>query len=250
MKSLLYKLPAYLVHLFTASGAVVGLLAINAIYHQQFMTTFWLMGIAILIDAIDGTFARWFKVKKALPRFDGALLDNIVDYLNYVVVPAFFIINSSLLASHWRMIGAIVMLLASAYQFCQIDAKTKDHFFKGFPSYWNIAVIYLFLWQTSPPINLVIIVSLAILVFVPIKYVYPSRLDYLSNKKYLRRGMLMATFLWGMATFGLLWIYPNSSALLGAMSSGYLILYSVVSVYRTFVSLPNHYKNKNSCAIN
>src|SRR5271166_3206267 len=97
MTHYLNKLAAYLVHVFTASGAIVGLLSVNAIYQQQFVLAFWLMGIAILIDAIDGSFARWLNVKKQLPKIDGMLLDNIIDYFNYVVVPAIFILQSTLL---------------------------------------------------------------------------------------------------------------------------------------------------------
>jgi phosphatidylcholine synthase len=127
--------------------------------------------------------------------------------------------------------------LASAYQFTQPEAKTKDHFFKGFPSYWNIVVFYLFFWQMSPWINLAIVTGLSILVFVPIKYVYPSRLDYLSRNVWLQWAMLVATLLWGVATAAMLWLYPRTNPFLILLSIGYAICYVLISLYRTFVPL-------------
>jgi phosphatidylcholine synthase len=127
--------------------------------------------------------------------------------------------------------------LASAYQFTQPEAKTKDHFFKGFPSYWNIVVFYLFFWQMSPWVNLAIVLILVVLVFVPIKYVYPSRLDYLSRNLWLQWAMLIATLLWGAATAAMLWLYPRTNQFLIMLSMGYVIFYVLISLYRTFVPL-------------
>lgn len=230
----LHKIGAWIVHLFTASGAVLGVYAIHAAYQQQYLPMFWLIGVAIIVDALDGTLARWIKVKSQLPLFDGALLDNIVDYLNYVIVPAIFLLTGPLLPADYRALGAVVIVLTSAYQFCQAEAKTSDHFFKGFPSYWNIVVFYLYFWQINPQINLLIILSLAVLIFVPIKYVYPSRLEFFAEKKILRLGMLIATLLWGAATFGLLFIYPKTNSIMVCISMGYLLLYTVVSLVKTY----------------
>ncbi|RME74561.1 MAG: phosphatidylcholine synthase [Chloroflexi bacterium] len=228
---------AWLVHLFTASGAVFALLTFNAIHHGQYILAFWFMGAAIAIDSFDGTLARWANTKEAAAKIDGALLDNIIDYANYVLAPAFFLVVSDLLPPYTRLLGASIVVLASAYQFTQPDAKTKDHFFKGFPSYWNIVVFYLFFWQMSPLVNLTIVLLLAVLVFVPIKYVYPSRLDYLSHNLWVQWAMFIATLLWGAATAALLWIYPATNRLLVALSVGYAVCYALVSIYRTFVPL-------------
>lgn len=228
---------AWLVHLFTASGAVIGLFTLGAIHQREFLLAFWIMAAALLVDSVDGVLARRFRAKAITPRIDGALLDNMLDYLNYVVTPAFFLLVSDLLPSGWRALGGSVVVLASAYQFIQADAKTRDHFFKGFPSYWNIVVFYLFFWQTPPLVNLIIILGLAIMVFVPIKYVYPSRMDYLTSNPWLRWAMLLATVLWGVATAAMLWIYPASHPLLVTLSMGYCVAYVAVSIYRTFVPL-------------
>lgn len=240
------RVAAWLVHLFTASGAVLGLFTLSAIHDGQFLLAFWLMGIAIIIDSVDGVLARRAMTKVAAPKIDGALLDNLLDYVNYVMAPAFFLLESDLLPVNWGGIGAGLVVLVSAYQFTQPDAKTKDHFFKGFPSYWNIVVFYLFFWQTSPWVNLVIVLTLSVLVFVPIKYVYPSRLDYLTSSAWLRRAMLVATLLWGVATAALLWLYPRTNQLLVILSIGYAVFYVLISLYRTFVPLEGvslHSKN-------
>ncbi|NQU12036.1 CDP-alcohol phosphatidyltransferase family protein [bacterium] len=228
---------AWLVHLFTASAGVVGLFALRAIYRHDFVLAFWLMAVAIVIDALDGSLARLARVKEVVPRLDGALLDNLLDYLNYVVVPAFLVLVSDLLPAAWRGGAAGCMVLASAYQFAQRDAKTGDHFFKGFPSYWNIVVFYFFAWRTPPPFNLVAVLALAAGVFIPVKCVYPSRLDHLSRKRWVRHGMLAATIIWGAAALLTLWIYPATSWLLMDVSVAYILLYFAISVYRTLCPL-------------
>ena len=116
-----------------------------------------------------------------------------------------------------------------------VDAKTSDHFFKGFPSYWNIVVFYLFFWQMTAWANLIIVFILSILSFVPIKYIYPSRMDYLAENYFPRLAMLVATMCWGGATIYLLWSYPKSNPVLVSISMGYMILYAVISFYRTWV---------------
>lgn len=229
------RVAAWLVHLFTASGAVFGLLTFGAIHQDKLILAFWLMSAAILIDSVDGVLARRAQTKVAAPKIDGALLDNIIDYVNYVMVPAFLLLVGDLLPPDWASLGASVVVLASAYQFTQPEAKTRDHFFKGFPSYWNIVVFYLFLWQMSPWTNLFIVLILSVLVFVPIKYVYPSRMDYLASQAWLRQAMWAATILWGVATAALLLIYPATNWLLVILSIAYVVAYVLISLYRTFV---------------
>lgn len=235
--SFLTRCLGWLIHAFTASGACVGLLALLAIYQHHLLTALWLMGAAIFIDAVDGMFARMIRIKQAIPEVDGALLDNIVDFFTYTIVPCFFLLVTNLLPESWRIFCVMVITFSSAYQFTQVDAKTTDHFFKGFPSYWNIAIFYLFFWQMSPTTNMTILLFLAVLSFVPFKYIYPSRLDYLTDSKYLRFAMVVLTVLWGIATAGLLWLYPQSNHFLVAVSLGYCLLYLSISLYRTWVPL-------------
>ncbi len=227
------RVAAWLVHLLTASGAILGLLALSAISRHRFIDAFWYMTGAVIIDSIDGALARRAMTKAVLPGIDGALLDNMVDYFNYVIVPAFLMIEAGLLPEGWSVMGGAAIVLASAYQFSQSDSKTEDNFFKGFPSYWNIVAFYFFLWQIHAWSAFLIVLALCLLVFVPVKYVYPSRLDHLSPSPWLRRAMLGATLLWGAATFSLLCIYPDTSGILTAISIGYVILYVLVSLYMT-----------------
>lgn len=166
---------AWLVHLYTALGAVIALLALYLIEQLKFQDAFWLMSLAVLIDATDGTLARAARVKELIPRFDGDRLEDIVDYLNYVVVPSLLLIRADLLPKADALWLAALPLLASAYGFCQKEAKTTDHFFRGFPSYWNIVAFYFFVLKTPLWLNGFLVIGLSILVFVPLKYVYPSR---------------------------------------------------------------------------
>lgn len=240
------RLAGWGVHIFTASGAVVGLMALLSIYHHKLLPAFWLMGIAVIIDAVDGMFARMIKIKHAVPEVNGELLDNIVDFFNYTIVPAFFLSVSEIVPDYARIICVIAIILSSAYQFTQVDAKTSDHFFKGFPSYWNIAIFYLFFWQMNPVTNLGILLGLAALSFVPIKFIYPSRLDYLTHSKTLRFLVLLATVIWGVATWGLMNCYPASNPLLVTVSMIYMVLYVIFSLYRTWIPLESNALNEET----
>jgi len=167
---------AWGVHVFTASGAVVALAALLAIGAGELPRAALLMLVAMAIDSVDGSLARAARVHEIVPRVDGRRLDDIVDYLNYVIVAAFFMVAAGSL-SHWGLAAAPI--LASAYGFSQCEAKTDDHFFLGFPSYWNVVAIYLWALEVSPATGSAIVLGLAALVFVPIKYVYPSRMPVL-----------------------------------------------------------------------
>lgn len=169
---------AYAVHAFTATGAIWGFLALLAIFQHDWKLTILWMILAIFVDGFDGMLARLADVKTYASRIDGGLLDNILDYMNYVVIPALFLVESDLLPGGSRLIIAMLILLTSAYQFTQVDAKTDEtntYFFKGFPSYWNVVVLYMLVMHLNPWLNLAILVLFNILVFVPIKYLYPSR---------------------------------------------------------------------------
>lgn len=228
---------AWLIHAFTASGAFVGLMTLYAIYQHHFVESFWLVSISIIIDAVDGMLARTYNVKAALPGIDGALLDNIVDYFTYALVPCFFLLVSDVLPPQWRLPCVFAITLASSFQFSQVDAKTDDHFFKGFPSYWNIAVFYLFFWQLSSAVNVMILLTLAVLSFVPIKYVYPTHLEYLSANPLIRKGMAVSTIVWGAVSIWLLWLYPATNHALVAVSLSYIVFYLCISLYRTWFPL-------------
>jgi phosphatidylcholine synthase len=196
---------AWLVHLYTASSAVIAFFATLAIFEYRFRDTFFWLALALAIDSSDGLLARAARVSQRIPWFNGGKLDDIVDYLTYVFVPALFVWRSLLVPATWTAPVAAAILLSSAYGFNRDDAKTSDHFFLGFPSYWNIVVFYLYVMQMSQVTNAVVLVSLAVLVFVPIRYVYPSRTPRL-------RGFTVACGMaWGAMLLTVLWQLPAVS---------------------------------------
>ena len=226
--SLLRRILAWSVHSITASGAVWCLFAIEASTRSNWREAFaWLL-LAVLVDAVDGSLARLVRVKEVLPEFDGALLDNLIDYVSYVIVPAFFLHRAQLLSAPFSLWGAAAIALASAYQFCQSDAKTPDHYFKGFPSYWNVTVLYLLALKLGPESNLAIIATLIILVFVPIKYIYPTRTPR------HRKLTLTLTSLWGIMVVVILWQLPSPQRWLVWTSLSYVAYYFCMSVHMTF----------------
>lgn len=170
-------LTPWLAHLYTATGAAAALAAAMAVHTADYRTAFFWLATATAIDATDGVLARALRVKERLPWFDGGMLDNVIDYVTYVFVPVFLILRAELvppLLSMW--IGSAV-LAASGYGFSRADAKvaTTDYFFTGFPSYWNVMAFYLYVWRFSPTTNAAMLALLVVLVFVPTRYVYPSR---------------------------------------------------------------------------
>jgi len=226
---------AWGVHAFTASASFFGILTLYKIYQHQFLHALWLMGITVFIDAVDGSLARRVGVKAVLPHIDGTLMDNLVDYLNYVVTPCFFlVVKPGMLPEGLVFWIVIAISITSTYQFCQEDAKTPDHFFKGFPCYWNFAVFYMFIFGTSMTVNTVILTTLCILIFVPMKYVYPSRLDYLTKSKQLKWLMHSCSLIYGISSAVILWKYPQNNTIWLGLSLGYVIMYLSLSVYRTY----------------
>ena len=196
-------LAAWLVHLYTASSAVFGLWAVYAISNHQYRLAIFLMLVTLFIDSTDGVLARAVDVRGRIPWFDGRRLDDICDYFTYVLVPAWFLIEADLLP---HPAWAAVPVLASAYGFSREDAKTEDHFFLGFPSYWNVVAIYMYLLQLSPLAALAITLVLSAGVFVPIRYLYPSRTPV------LRPLTLVVLCLWGLA-FLWLAVHPDPDPL-------------------------------------
>lgn len=226
---------AWSVHLFTASAACIGIFTLQKIYQHEYIFALWLMAATVFIDAVDGSLARLVHIKEVLPKIDGALLDNIVDYLNYVVTPCFFLlVKPDMLPEHFSVLIVAAISITSAYQFCQDDAKTPDHFFKGFPCYWNFSIFYMFLFETSASTNALILAIFCILIFVPVKYVYPSRLDYLTESRMLKILMHCCSIIYGVSSLCLLINYPKTNTIWLSLSMAYLAMYLSLSFYRTY----------------
>jgi phosphatidylcholine synthase len=193
---------AWLVHLYTASSAVLAFLATIAIIEHRYRAGFFWLLIVVLIDCTDGMLARAARVSTRIPWFNGAKLDDIVDYLTYVFVPAVIVWRAILVPDGWVSFVVAAMLLSSAYGFNRSDAKTEDHFYTGFPSYWNIVVFYLYVAGLTPQANATILLGLAVLVFVPIRYVYPSRTPQ------LQVPTLVLGLIWGVLMCVMVWTMP------------------------------------------
>jgi phosphatidylcholine synthase len=195
---------AWLAHFYTALGAPVALLALLAVVDGDYRAAFLWLGVQIFIDGTDGVLARALRVKERLPHFDGARLDDIIDYICYTFVPVVLVLDANLLPEQWGIAVGAVVLLASAYGFSQAAAKvrTSDYFFTGFPSYWNLVALYLYLLRLSPAINAAILLFFSVLVFVPLRYIYPSRTQALSG--------LTLSFgaVWALLALWMVWRLP------------------------------------------
>jgi phosphatidylcholine synthase len=139
-----------------------------------------------------------------------------------------------MLPPDYALIIIAAITITSAYQFCQDDAKTPDHFFKGFPCYWNIAIFYMYIFNTSMMFNAILLSLFCVLIFVPVKYVYPSRLDYLTDSKILKILMHCCSTIYGISSACLLIYYPDTNKLWLTLSLGYIVMYLFLSFYRTY----------------
>lgn len=219
-------LRAGLVHAYTATGAVLALLIVLAAVEGHSARALWLGLAALFIDGTDGMLARRFDVKDRLPWFDGALLDNIVDYLTYVFAPVILLLQGGYLpAGNAGTALAALPLIASSYQFCRVDAKTEDHFFLGFPSYWNVVAFYAIALALGPAVVSAIVVVCSLLVFVPVGYIYPSRmLEF-------RTLTLALSGLWLVAYAIIVAQLPDPNEVVLAASGAYLVYYLGMSLH-------------------
>lgn len=171
------KLTAYGVHLFTALGAALGLWAILLTYDGFYKEAIWVLGAAVFVDAIDGSLARYVNIKENAPTIDGALMDNLIDFVTWTVAPLFWI-YATMQIPLWVL---LLCAIASVFGFSNINAKTSDNFFLGFPSYWNIVVFYIYLLNLPVGFASFVLLIFAVTTFLPIKFVYPSRTPYLRS---------------------------------------------------------------------
>jgi len=224
MSSIPSRAAAWAVHAFTASGAVMGLASLLATVQGDYRTAFLWMIAATAVDGVDGWLARLARVGELAPGLDGKRLDDIVDYVTYVVAPAFLLLRAGLLPADAGWPVAAAILLSSAYGFSRTDAKTPDHFFTGFPSYWNIVALYLYVLGLDPSANAAVLLLFVALVFVPIGYIYPSR-----TSAWQVPTVALGT-LWAVLMAGIAWMLPNVSRPAVLVSLAFPIYYLVVSL--------------------
>ena len=216
---------AWLVHFYTATGAVLAFFATIAAVDARFRTAFLLLIAATVVDATDGLLARRAGIPGSTPNFDGARLDDIVDYLTFVFVPMVILYRAGNLPDAWGIWIVAAVLLSSGYGFASLDAKTSDYFFTGFPSYWNIVALYLHAAAAPDLFNAVVLLAFVILVFVRIGYVYPSRTPVL-------RGLTNALgVIWGLMMLAVVWLLPSVPRSLLILSLFFPVYYSVLSFW-------------------
>ncbi len=171
------KTLALIVHLLTATGAVFAMLAMLAAAQEQWSIMFLWLVVAFFVDGVDGPLARKYDVKSNAPRFDGVLLDLIIDYLTYVFIPAFALFHSGLLPGWTGWIAIIIITFASAMYFADCRMKTSDNSFHGFPGCWNMLVLVLFALQPNFWVILALVSLLAVAMFLPLKFIHPVRTE-------------------------------------------------------------------------
>ncbi|MDN5248786.1 phosphatidylcholine synthase [Bartonella sp. TP] len=175
------QLLAFTVHLFTATGSIFAFLSLTEASCKNWMVSFAWLGLALFVDGVDGPVARHLKVKYVLPNWSGELLDNIIDYVAYVLIPAFIVYNSGLLNHTLSYISALIIVISSAVYYADMGMKTKENFFKGFPVVWNMLVFSLFIIAPNQWVSFICIITSALVSFLPIYFLHPVRVERLRS---------------------------------------------------------------------
>jgi phosphatidylcholine synthase len=217
----LFQLASWLVHAYTASGGVMGFFALLAASKGESRQAFLLLMLAFFVDVTDGILARRVGVRIHLPRFSGARIDDAVDVLTYIYVPLFILAQEGVLPhAAWL----VPPLLAGLYAYGQSDMKTDDHYFLGFPSYWNVVALYLFWFQPGPTVAVACIIVPTVLTVIPTRYLYPSRNAVFWKTNFILGGIWLALVCW-------LLLKSEPSQLLIGISLFYPAIYMGLSFY-------------------
>jgi phosphatidylcholine synthase len=219
------QIRAYAVHILTASGAALALAALFYATRREWPAMFLCLGIGLLIDGVDGALARAWRVAELLPRWSGDVLDLVVDFTTYVFVPAYAIAVSGLLPETLALPAGMVVVVTGALYFADNEMKTAEHCFKGFPALWNAAAFYLFLLAPGPWLAVAAVGALAVLTFLPFKFVHPMRV------RRLRLVNIAVLALWSLLAIVALWrdLAPGPwvSAALSAIGLYFLLVGSL-----------------------
>jgi len=214
---------AWAVHALTASGVVIGLLALLAIFEGDARAALLWLGLAFIIDGLDGPLARRFQVRQRLPRFDGAVLDLVVDYLTYVVVPALFLYRFGYFPDVLAVAATAFILATSLYIFANADMKTDDNYFVGFPAIWNVVALYVYVLEPPQEATLAATLVLGAASFSTAKFLHPLRV------REGRAVTLAATGVWSVSS-AVLVLAPDRPVLALAawgLASAWLIFQSL-----------------------
>jgi phosphatidylcholine synthase len=216
------RIAPFAIHIFTAMGAGLAFAALIYAARGEWVAMFYCLGAALVIDGVDGTFARHLRVAEVLPRWSGDVLDLVVDFTTYVFVPAYAITNSGLLPERFAVPAGIIIVVTGAIYFADKEMKTADNYFRGFPALWNAVAFYLFVLKPSPWLAAASVLALAALSFAPFRFLHPMRVER------LRVGNIVALALW--SALGLM-------ALLSALDPGPWVAGGLVIVALYFVGV-------------
>lgn len=226
------EIRAFSVHILTASGSFLAFLGVVAAAEHRFVDMFWWLGLALLVDGIDGPIARKVRVKDVLPNWSGDTLDNIIDYVTYVLLPAFALYQSGMIGQPWSFVAAGAIVVSSAIYYADMGMKTDEYFFSGFPVVWNMVIFTLFVIDASATTAMIVVGFSVFLTFLPINFLHPVRV------KRLRPLNLGIFFLWSaLGVYSLLmsFIMPPWAIVLFIVTGVYL--YCVGAVLQLFPSL-------------
>jgi phosphatidylcholine synthase len=200
------KLLAWAVHIFTASGVIFCFISLVAMTQADFRSAFLWLYLALIVDGFDGMMARAAKVEEHLPRIQGKIMDHLIDFIGYAFLPAYFFYVSDLMPEDWRWLGTGVVLLTSIIYYAKEGMVSSDYYFVGFPVLWNIVGFYLFfVFHLQPMTNLIVLIILGILHFIPLKYAYPSRMIG------FRKVVWTLTLLGLTSAAIVIWQYPTTN---------------------------------------
>ena len=220
-------LRAWTVHLLTCSGLIAGFFAIICIFNNNLTSVFLFLGIALLIDAVDGTLARKLRVSFFVKNIDGKMLDSIIDFFNYIIIPSIMIFWFNIVPVSFAILIPLTILIISAISYSNLNLMTSENFYKGFPCIWNILLLYLYFFDFNQIANLILISLCIVLKFIPIKYLHPLRV------KKLKIYSIIFMILWFVSSFKILttsfYIIENNYDLL------FLLIWVISNIY--FISL-------------
>ena len=175
------KFLGILVHLLTGFGIIAGYFALIAVMDNNQEEAFLWLGLAFLIDGVDGTLARKFNVKKNLPNIDGKMLDSIIDFFNYVIIPSIMIYWFRYVPDQFAVLIPAILIFISIYSYVNLNILTNDNYYNGFPAIWNVIVLYFYIFGTSQNVNLILLILLIFLKFSPLKCIHPLRVKRFKN---------------------------------------------------------------------
>lgn len=226
------EIRAFSVHILTASGSFLAFLGVVAAAEQRFVDMFWWLGLALAVDGIDGPIARKVRVKEVLPNWSGDTLDNVIDYVTYVLLPAFALYESHMIGVPWSFAAAGLIVVSSAIYYADMGMKTDENFFSGFPVVWNMVVFTLFVIKPTENVAFTIVVVSVVLTFLPINFLHPVRVARL-------RGLNLTVFaIWSALSATALLLHFESPTWLvwGVVISG-LYLYCIGAILQLFPNL-------------